>query len=305
VVTLDDLKGFDVEGAEVTLWVVKKSTPVGVPPRFTARYVDTAAELDVELKTAMRNEIDRITETQDYGLLAENNESSALLIGTAETHAGLIVDGTVEQTAQNKADTLKKVQNSALYVIKLVSGDMIVRGVRKTDTSWRVRRVVNAVSVVFADMQLGIHASPSLYISRQVDFLVAEELVLVRDKANFESILNYKQAHREDFAELLVEPEFGAVMAETAALEAYVGDNKMQLRRVAAIRQKGHYKDPRFMSNLRRRYKDFHLGIKFGEDGRMVPTPETCRDIMQALLDHRLTSGFSENIYDVPDVTPV
>ena len=197
--TLDDLKGFDLEGAEVTLWVVKKSTPAGAPPRVTARYVDTATELDVELKSAMRNEIDRITETQEYGLLAQNNESSALSIGTAETYAGLIVEGTAEETPQNKADALKKVQNSAFYVIKLVSGDTIVRGVRKTDTSWRVRRVANAVSVVFSDMQLGIHASPTLYISRQVDFLVADDLVLVREKVKFESILNYKQAHREEF----------------------------------------------------------------------------------------------------------
>ena len=95
------------------------------------------------------------------------------------------------------------------------------------------------------------------------------------------------------------------MIAETDALESYVGDSKIQLRRVAAIRQKGHYKAPNFMSNLRRRHQEFQLNLKFGEDGRMVPTPETCRDITQALLDHRLASGFSENVYDVPDATRV
>lgn len=304
--TLDDVKGFDVEGAEVTLWVVKKSTPAGAPPRFTARHVDTTAELDAELKGAMRTEIDRIAEMQPYGLLSENNESSALRIDTAETHAGLIVESTSEETPEKKADTLKKVQNSAFYVIKLVSGDTVVHGVRKTDRSWRVRRVVvNALAVVFSDLQLGIHASPTLYISRQVDFVVADDLVLVRDKASFESILNYKQAHREDFRQLLREPEFAGVIAETEALKSYVGDNKIQLRRMVAIREKGHYRNPSFMSNLRHRYREFHLDIAFGEDGRIVPTAESCRDIVQALLDHRLASGFSENVYDVPDVTRV
>ena len=303
--TLDDLKAFDLDEAEATLWVVKKSSPAGKPPRFTPRYVDTKPELDVELKSAMRNEIDRIMEVQEYGLLTENNESSALSISTAETYAGLIVEGTAEETPQNKADALNKVQNSAFYVIKLVSGDTVVRGVRKTDSSWRVRRVIDAITVFFSDEQLGIDKTPTLYISHQVDFLIVDDLVLALNKMNFESIVNYKQAHKEDFEGLLRESEFTRVFAETDALKSYVGENKIQLRRASAIRQKGHYKDPGFMLNLRSRHKEFRLNIKFDPDGKIVATPETCRDIVQALLDHRLVSGFSENIYDVPDVRRV
>ncbi len=303
--TFDDLRGFDVDGAELTLWVVKKSTPAGKPPVFTARYVDTTPELDVELRSAMRNEIGRIEEVQEYGLLTENNESSALSISTVETHAGLIVEKTGEETPQNKADELRKVQNSSFYVIKLVSGDAVVRGVRQTDPSWRVRRAVTAISVFFSDEQLGIDTTPTLYISHRVDFFVADDLILVLDKARFESVVSYKQAHKEDFSGLLQEPAFADVFGETGALESYVGENKMQLRRASAIRHKGHYKNPEFMANLRARYKEFRLEIEFDGDGRIVATPETCRDIFQALLDHRLASGFSQNVYDVPDVKRV
>ena len=158
--TLDDLKGFDVDGAELTLWVVKKWTPTGKPPVFTAKYVDTARELDDKLRSAMRNEIGRIEEVQEYGLLTENKESSALSIGTIETHAGLIVEKTAEETSQNKADELRKVQNSTFYVIKLVSGDTVVRGVRKTDASWRVRRVATTISVSFRTRSLASTRPP-------------------------------------------------------------------------------------------------------------------------------------------------
>ena len=95
------------------------------------------------------------------------------------------------------------------------------------------------------------------------------------------------------------------MFAATDALESYVGDNKMQLRRASAIRQRGHYKDPAFMSNLRKRHEEFLLDIEFDDAGRIVATPETCGDIVRALLDHRLASAFSQNIYDVPDVKPV
>ena len=303
--TLDDLKTLDVDGAELTLWVVKKSTRAGEPPRFTARYVDTVPALDAELKSVMRSEINRITEVQEYGLLTENNESSALWIRTSDTHAGLIVERTTDETPQNKADTLKKVHNSDFYVIKLVSGDTVVRGVRKTDSSWRVRRVIDAITVFFSDAQLGIDTTPTLYISHQVDFLIADDLVLVLNKARFESIVNYKQAHKEDFRRLLQEPEFTRSFADTEALESYVGENKIQLRRASSIRQKGHYKDPGVMSNLWERHEQFRLNIEFDTDRKIVATPETCRDIVQALLDHRLASGFSENVYDVPDVKHV
>lgn len=302
--TLDDLKALDVDAAELTLWVVKKSTRGG-EPRLTGRYVDTERSLDAELKSAMRNEINRITEVQEYGLLTENNESSALSSSTAETHAGLIVEGTAEEVPQNKADALKKVQNSAFYVIKLVSGDTVVRGVRKTDPSWRVRKVVNAITVCFSDEQLGIDTTPTLYISHQIDFLIADDIVFVLNKANFESIVNYKKAHKEDFQRLLQEPEFAGAFAQTEALEAYVGENKIQLRRASAIRHRGHYKDPDFMRNLREQHDIYRLNIDFDAKGKIVATPETCRDIFQALLDHRLTSGFSENVYDVADVKPV
>lgn len=118
-------------------------------------------------------------------------------------------------------------------------------------------------------------------------------------------MLSYKEAHKEDFAELQKETQFLAAFSDIGALAAYVGENKMQLRRVSAIRQKGYYKDPLFMTRLRGRYKEFGLNLVFDSTGKIVPSPETCRDVFQALLDHRLGSAFSTNVYDVPDTSKV
>ncbi len=303
--SLTNLTDFDIEDAELSLWVFKKSTLVGKPPRFTGRYLDTTEELELALKQAVLEERERITEVHSYGLLSENNESSALSIGLVETYGHLVVEQAAAESIKKKADSLKKVQNSDFYVIKLVSGDKVIHAVRKTDSSWRVRRVRNAISVFFSDEQLGIDNAPTLYISRHIDFFIIGDSILVSNKGNFESILNYKEAHRQDFAALRSEREFNIIFSQIDALSTYVGDNKIQLRRAAAIRQKGHYKDPEFMKRLRARYKEFRLNIIFDEKGRIVPTPETCKDIFQALLDHRLSSAFSETIYDVQDAKAV
>lgn len=43
------------------------------------------------------------------------------------------------------------------------------------------------------------------------------------------------------------------------------------------------------MARLRERHAEFGLQIQFDEEGRIDVTPETCVDIITALLDHRLS----------------
>jgi hypothetical protein len=302
---LDDLKEFDIENATLTLWVFKKSTPSGEPPRFNGHWVETTDDLDAELRSAFLLERDKVEETLDYSLLAQNNEVSVLSISSVETHAGLVVDQAAAETPNKKVTKLKQLQNSAFYLIKAVSGDSVVHAVAKAGPSWRTKKALTKLSVYFSDDQLDLETEPAFDISRYVDFFIVGDDVLVRHKAHFESILNYKETHREDFVELQADAEFVAIFDGLAPLVEHVGENKIQLRRASAIRQKGHYKNDAFMENLRNRHAEFGLTLNFDAEGRIVPTPETCRDIIIALLDHRLASAFSATIYDVPDATPI
>ena len=63
---------------------------------------------------------------------------------------------------------------------------------------------------------------------------------------------------------------------------------------------KGHFRNAEFMDNLRANY------AAMGSDHRLRrgrphcgQRPESCRDIFQALLDHRLDSRLSMRMYDV------
>ncbi len=272
---------------------------------FTGRWVETTEALNTALKRAVVSERDRVTEFQEYGLLAQPNESGALSITTLETYAGLIVDQAGDEVAAKKVNKLKDIQNSGFYVVKFVSEAGIIHAVKKVGQIWRTRRALSVISVLFSDNQLDINTDPSFEISKAFDFFIVGDNILIMNKANFESVLSFKEAHKEDFNTLQREAEFMAVFAGLDILREYVGENKIQLRRASAIRQKGHYKNPDFMRNLRDRYRQFGLNLTFDGEGRIVPSAESCRDIFQALLDHRLTSLFSNTIYDVPDAAPV
>jgi hypothetical protein len=48
-----------------------------------------------------------------------------------------------------------------------------------------------------------------------------------------------------------------------------------------------------------------NLNIAFDEQGRIIATVDSGRDIFLALLDHRLESRLSTQMYDVPSTEPV
>lgn len=97
------LSSFDIQNAGLTVWLFKKSgATAGAAPTYTGRWITTQPDLNAALKTSLIEARARITEVQEYGLLAQNNGASALLIDTVETHAGLIVAQSANSVVQKK-----------------------------------------------------------------------------------------------------------------------------------------------------------------------------------------------------------
>lgn len=299
---LEDLNNVNFEEAEITLWVFKKPQAQEGGVRFSGAWVETKEGVDEALKEVLINQRARIEEVEPYGLLAQNNEASALSIPVIETHAGLAIEVVAEHSDTKRARSIKKLRPAEFYVIKIVFNEQNFYAFRKADKSWKTKK---SVSFHFTDETLEIDPTPSLDLSPMIDFFVVGDQVLILNKANFESVLMYREAHENAFEELKSEADFTGIFASIEHIDAYVGTNKLQLRRANAIQQKGHYKNAEFMGRLRERYSQFNLTINFDDDGKIVPCEETCRDIFQALLDHRLSSGFSESIYDVPNATKI
>lgn len=298
------LQQFDFANATVSMWLYKKSFPNGLP-RFKGRWIETDEHLDQALKNALIAKRNSIIEVEEYGLLANVEVGQALHIDTMETHATLITQEAAAEVASKKATKLKEVKNTDFYVVKLVNGDQVIHAVRKTDQSWKSKKTTNLLNVLFEDDRLGLNTAPDFNISRDVDFFIVGNDVIITDKGAFESILSYRAAHEEDFVALQAEPAFIEIFSDTAPLVQYVGTNKLHLRRACAIHAKGYYADPAYMARLRNTYQQSGLNLVFDPQGRLVVTPETCADVMRALLNHRLLSTFSESYFDVPNATAV
>jgi hypothetical protein len=303
---LDDVRGFRLEEASINLWAFKGPTGSSdEAPRYSGYWVDTTDQVDAVLRQIVQGARQRINEVIDYDLLAQNNEGSALTIPTNETYADRLLERAAAETDGRRVVNLAQLRNSSFYDIKLVYEDTVIHAIRKTDRSWQGKRAIGLSTLLFQENVLALEDRPKFDIDAAVDFIIVGGEILILDKAHFESVLRYKATLIEDFTELQGEAEFTNVFVDIGPLVAFVGENKLHLRRLSAIRQKGHYKDAGFMQRLRELHEAYGLHLAFDGDGKVVVSPETCRDVITALLDHRLASAFSESIYDVPSTTPV
>ena len=303
---LADLKAFNLAEATISLWVFKGPIGAsGAPPSYTGRWVETTDDVDTALREIVEAERSRIEETIGYGLLAQNNEASALAIPKEETHAGLLVDIVAAETDLKRVRKTEHLRNSKFYLIKFVHGDTVIYAVRRADNGWKTKRALTTRSFFFEENRLALDDRPHFDIEKTIDFFIVGDEVLIMSKRRFESVLRYKEAHRDDFVALQGEAAFAAVFVDLAPLVAHVGINKIQLRRVSAIRQKGHYRDANFMARLRQHHAANGFAIQFDGDGRIILTPETCAEIVTSLLDHRLASAFSPRIDDDPSAIPI
>lgn len=301
---LNNFKALNLAAATISLWVFKASGS-SADPKFNGHWVEIGNDVKGALWGIVNSERARITETADYSLLAQTNEASALSIASNETFIDRIETAVAAELPQKKASDVKKLLNSAFYVMKIVTGTTTILAIKKTTSNWRTKKAKGIVPVLFNDNQLVLNSNQGFEILRSIDFFVYDGRVAILHKANFESILKYKAAHVNDFTEMKDEQEFIDLFADILPLNDYVANNKIQLRRASAIRLKGHYKDNAFMTRLRDHGAQYGLNINFNGAGQIIPSPETCRDIFQALLDHRLTSGFSLSNYDVDDTQRV
>ena len=150
---LEDFKAFDVAGGALSLWTFRKSQRQGAAvPTYTGHWVGITETLENALKAAISAVRDKITETIEYELLAQNNEGSALTLTALETHAGLVVDAAKDELPTKKARTLKHLQNTHFYTVKIVSNGQVLHAISRANDSWKTKsRITKDRATTFAE----------------------------------------------------------------------------------------------------------------------------------------------------------
>lgn len=297
--------GFNVAQSDASLWIFKKRPVNGEANPFTAVSVLMSDALQGQLKELVSGYQSSHTIEEGYSLLAQPSEGGFLSVPREETlfpNLQALIDQPLEECLVRN---VKQLNNAAGYVFRLRHEDKLLYCVKKTASDWATRKKKGCMNIFFKESGLDIMDDPSFSIARLFDFLVTGDHVMMINKAAFESILSHKDSYEESYTQLKLELGFSAAISDMAPIDAFVGNNATQLRRMAVIRARGYYKNPDYLTRLREVNDLRNWGIQFDAQGRIVPTLETMRDILHVLLDHRLRSELSENQYDVPSTSPV
>lgn len=146
----------------------------------------------------------------------------------------------------------------------------------------------------------------SFAIEKNFDFYVINNTVFIANKRGFESAMQHRAAYVQAFTQLQQSPAFSGLFSDINPIIEYVGTNSIQLRRMAVIEEKGIYSRPNFIPTLQRVNNTRNWGINFDPiSNTIIPCVSTAGIIINVLLDHRLISEITDNIYDVPDATQV
>lgn len=300
---LAKLRGFDLANAELSVWTFKKSN--SRQSRFRASAVVTTPELATALRDLVTWWIDRCTEVEDYGLLASVNDNSCLYLESDETIFPALQDLVSRPPEEHLIENVSGLEGSTGYLVRMTLGDDTLHCVCRLTSDWKVKKRSSLLNLVFERNELDLAGEQAFSIPKRFDFFVINDDVLVVNKSSFESILDYKQTYVTSFSELQDDAGFQGVFADMAVLVEFVGTNTTHLRRMAVVQERAHYQDPGFMERLRQVNQVRQWNIEFDAAGKIVPSAETARVIVQVLLNHRLHSELTNNDFDVASASPV
>ncbi|WP_022964816.1 Kiwa anti-phage protein KwaB-like domain-containing protein [Halopseudomonas pelagia] len=300
---LSALQYFDIEAANLSLWTFKKSRSRA--GRFKAQSVVATPELIAELKNIAATRVGRCAEVENYDLITQINEASCLFLEADETLFPQLQDAVDQPPEECLIDSFSDLQGSLGYVVRLAHGEDVLYCIARLPGDWQVKTRKKRISLVLHENRLDLAGDETLSISKTFDFFVLNENILVVNRANFESLLEYKQTYITSFAELQADAGFQSVFSDITLLIEHVGANTMHLRRMAVVQERAFYNNVPFMEKLRDVSQTRNWNIVFDANGKIVPSPESVRTIIQVLLNHRLHSEMSGDDFDVPSTSPV
>lgn len=299
----DSLKTFDFANSSVHLWVFKRSS---TPAKYKAVHVPIDENLGAQLTAFIRSEIGRISEFSPYSYLSQTNENSCLGATATDTDFSLLKNQVDQPEPEHLVRGIRDLKGAEGYVVKFSNGGSTVYAVKRSTTSWKTAYPKKFINMVFANGELSAVEDNAFSIEKNFDFYCMGQSLFIANKRGFESALSYKTAYTSAFASLQSAPTFTALFTDMQPIIQYVGSNSIQLRRMAAIEQKGLYSQTNFIAKLMAVNSQRNWGINFDPaNGRIIPCSQTAKVILQVLLDHRLVSEVTDNTYDVPDAVQV
>ncbi|PTB92083.1 hypothetical protein C9994_14545 [Marivirga lumbricoides] len=305
--TLRQLKNLDLRGVNVTLAVVKEYKRDRVS-QYNVKYVPIDQRLENRLRNIVVNHINNSNTVEEYSYdCPEPEEDQVRVISYEETDFYRIFEqledlNPEEDIIENVEELVKS--KAYMIILRTVEGIKVV-GFKTLPENWRMKRSKGLIPLLYTENRFeDLEQNNVFSISSLVDLFYFNEFLFILSKKDFERGLNFREGMINNANELYEEVTQLNIFVNMEILTDRVGNNQRYLRKIATIRNLGHYRNPVYLRRLQQLSAAKGWKIQFEEE-QIVITNETLDDILTLLQNKRLHSELTEEDFDVESTKPV
>jgi len=304
---LRNLKQLNLSRASVSLAIVKEYK-VDRISHYDLKYVPIEERLESRLRNIITSQIARSNTVDDYTYdCPEPEDDQVRGIDYEETDfyriSEILRDLNPEEDIIQDVDELVKAK---AYVIVLRNREGIqVVGFKTLPENWKMKYSRGLIPLLFSENSFKDLEEDNVFsISGFIDLFYFDETLFILSKREFEKGLNFREGMLNNAAELYQEIVQLNLFVNMEILTNKVGNNQRYLRKIATIRNLGHFRNPIFLQRLQQvsAMKDWNINF---ENGQIVFTDETLDDILTLLQNKRLHSELTDEDFDVETVKPL
>jgi hypothetical protein len=191
-----------------------------------------------------------------------------------------------------------------MIILRNAEGIQVV-GFKTLPENWRMKRNKGLIPLLYNENRFEDLEQDNVFsISSIVDLFYFNEFLFILSKKDFERGLNFREGMINNANELYEEVTQLNIFVNMEILTDRVGNNQRYLRKIATIRNLGHYRNPVYLLRLQQLSVAKGWNIQFEEE-QIVITDETLDDILTLLQNKRLHSELTEEDFDVESTKPV
>lgn len=303
--TLRQLKAIDLQSLAVTLAVVKEYKK-NRESCYTPAYVDIDERLENRLKGIIIQHIENSNIVEEFAVDCPEPEADLVRsISYIETDFFKIKEKLIElNPEENKIEDVSELVKSKAYLIILRDANGIqVIGFKTLPESWKMKKSKGLIPLFFNSENRfeDLEQDNVFSISNLIDLFYFNEVLFILSKKNFEYGLNFREGMINNANLLYEEVVELDLFVDLEILISKVGNNQRYLRKIAIIKNLGHYKNPVFLQRLQEVSIQKGWNIQFNE-GQIVITEESLDDILTVLQNKRLHSELTQEDFDVESI---
>lgn len=298
---LKKLKSLNLSRMSTSLAIVKEYKSDRVS-HYDIKYVPIQERLEERLRRIVVSHINHSNTVEEYTFdCPEPEEDQVRSIDYEETDFFRILEQLVQLNPEEDIiDDIEELVRAKAYLIILRdrSGIQIV-GFKTLPENWKMRHQRGLIPLLFTDNSFTDLEEDTIFsISSFIDLFYFDETVFILSKKEFERGLNFREGMIHNANELFQEFSGLQIFENLNILTEKVGNNQRYLRKMATIRNLGHFRNPLFLQRLQQLSLNKGWNINF-ENGQIVFTDETIEDILTLLQNKRLHSELTDEDFDV------